>query len=112
MHYNPLSTFDCIKNPNFLITLLYDIAFSKFKEIVLRGKVVKVGKNRGKNRGKKASPKTRAERAFFKNHYKTMASCTYKGIIALAAENGITVKACTAKRLLASAKARVAWESY
>ena len=65
----------------------------------------------GKGIGKKASPKTLAVREFLENHYKEMARGNYKGVIELAAENGITVAVSTAKRWLAQAKDRVAAES-
>lgn len=65
----------------------------------------------GKAIGKKASTKTLAEREFFENHYKTMARGTYKDVIALAAENGITVTTSSAIRWLKRAKTRVAEES-
>ena len=70
-----------------------------------------VGKAIGKAIGKKASAKTLADREFFENNYKTMARGNYKDVIALAAENGVTVKAGTAKRWLKRAKDRVAAES-
>ena len=70
-----------------------------------------VGKNIGKAIGKKASPKTLADREFFENNYKTMARGNYKDVIALAAENGITVPVSTAARWLKRAKDRVAAES-
>ena len=69
------------------------------------------GKAIGKAIGKKASPKTLADREFFENHYKAMALGTYKDVMALAAENGITVKAGTAKSWLKRAKDRVAKET-
>ena len=70
-----------------------------------------IGKAIGKAIGKKASQKTLTHREFFENNYKEMARGTYKGVIALADENGIPVKDSTAKNWLKRATTRVAEES-
>lgn len=76
-----------------------------------KGKGKNIGKGKGKAIGKKASPKTLADRGFLENNYKEIARGNYKGVIELAAKNGITVAVRTAKRWLANAKKRVAKES-
>jgi hypothetical protein len=76
-----------------------------------KGKGKNIGKGKGKAIGKKASPKTLADREFLENHYKEIARGDYKDVIALAAENGITVSVSSASRWLVRAKKRVAKES-